>query len=210
MNRITINLGLILATIALVFGSNSAVILALPNQISSTNTSNKSSSEGDNGKNDLSAAQLKSCQKHEHVIDNILKRIADRGQKQVDLFSTIASRTEDFYSTKGKTLENYNLFVTNLAANKVAAQTAVNVIKQESADFKCSDNNPKGIASAFKKALKTEISVLRNYRSAVKNFVVAVRTLESSKNSSTSNRSLTPPANALPPNAVPKSNKGSN
>src|SRR6185312_10738407 len=91
-------LGLLSAVLALAVVSSSAVF-ALPSQ-AATN------SNATNGQTRLAAAQLKVCQRRETVITNIMTRIASRGQKQLTLFSTIASRTETFYTDKGKTLSN--------------------------------------------------------------------------------------------------------
>src|SRR5688572_5579606 len=58
--------------------------------------------------NKLSDGKLRSCQNRQQAITNILLRIADRGQKQIYLFSTIAQRTENFYADRGLTLSNYD------------------------------------------------------------------------------------------------------
>ena len=127
----------------------------------------------------LDATKLKVCKKRETAINNTLGRIADRGQKHLDLFTTIAERTEKFYVSKGKTLSNYDALVTAVNAKKATAQAAVDTIKADSVTFKCDGTDPKGAAESFKAALKSEISALKEYRTAVKNLIVGVKSVQS-------------------------------
>ncbi len=127
--------------------------------------------------------KLKSCQKHETVINNILSRISDRGQKQLNLFTGIANKTEEFYATKGRTLANYDALVEDVSAKQALAQEAVDSIKTTSVTFKCDGTNPKGVASSFKEALKSEIAALKEYKIAVKNLIKGVKSVQSTETS---------------------------
>jgi hypothetical protein len=111
---------------------------------------------GSQGATRLAAAQLKICLKHEKVITNIMSRLSDRGQKQLTLFTTIATKTENFYTHKGKTLSNYDALLTAMGAKREVAQTTVDNIKATSLNFNCGANDPKGVASTFKDSLKNE------------------------------------------------------
>ena len=135
----------------------------------------------------LAATQLKACQNRERVITGILGRIATRGQKQLDLFSSIATKTEAFYTRKGKTLSNYDTLVANVATQKAAAQTAVTTVKTDSTTFSCTGTDPKGAAASFKTDLKSEIAALQAYRTAVKNLIVGVKSVQSTMTPTTSN-----------------------
>lgn len=131
----------------------------------------------------LTDAKLKVCQKRETAINNIMGRIADRGQKQLDLFTAIATKTEKFYTDKGKTLSNYDNLLADVAAKKDAAQTAVDAVKGDSVTFKCGGNDPKGAAASFKKVLKSEIDALKDYKTSVKNLIVGVKSVQGSTTS---------------------------
>ncbi len=135
----------------------------------------------------LAETKLKVCQNREKAIDNIMKRIAERGQKHIDLFSTIATRTETFYTTKGKTLSNYDALVAAVDAKKVLAQAAVDKVKGDSVTFKCDGTDPKGAGELFKADLKLEISALKEYRTSVKNLIVGVKSVQGTT-SSTENK----------------------
>jgi phosphotransferase system HPr-like phosphotransfer protein len=141
-------------------------------------TTGQPTNPGSQGETKLASAKLKACQKRETAINNIMSRISDRGQKQLDLFTSIATRTETFYTNKGKTLSNYSTLVADVTAKKDAAQTAVEAVKGDSVTFKCDGTDPKGAVSSFKEALKSEISALKDYKTSVKNLIVGVKSVQ--------------------------------
>lgn len=124
-------------------------------------------------------AKLRACQNREKVINNITSRIADRGQKQLDLFTSIATKTEAFYVNKGKTLSNYDALVADVNAKQAAAATTVAAIKAKSTTFTCNSSDPKAEITSFKDSLKLEIAALKEYKTAVKNLIVGVKSVES-------------------------------
>lgn len=126
----------------------------------------------------LGDAKLKTCQNRERAVTNIMVRLGDRGQKQIDLFNTIAERTEKFYTDKGKALTNYDALVGDVAAKKTAAQSAVSTVKSTSVEFKCDSNDPKGVAATFKERLKAEIVAMKAYKTSVKNLIVGVKSVQ--------------------------------
>lgn len=135
------------------------------------------------GQSHLAAAKLKSCQNRQQAIDNIMARIADRGQKQLTLFSTIATRVETFYTDKGNTLANYDQLVADVNTHQAAAQSVVDTIKSDSTGFSCDSSDPKAFVESFKSSLKTEISVLKDYRTSVKNLIVGVKSVQGTSSS---------------------------
>lgn len=142
-----------------------------------------------NAETHLTTVKLKVCQNREKAITNIMARISDRGQKRVDLFSTIAERTETFYTNKGKTLSSYDSLVADVAAKKADAQTAVNTTKSAAAEFTCDSTNPKGIAATFKTDLHAQNDALKAYKTAVKNLIVGVKSVQGSTTSTDKNSS---------------------
>lgn len=131
--------------------------------------------------------KLKACQKRENAINNIMSRLADRGTKQLDLFTKISERTQAFYASKGKTLSNYDTLLADVTAKKTAAQTAVATVKSASTEFKCDGTNPKGTMSTFKSALKLEIEALKAYKTSVKNLIVGVKSVQGTTTSAGNN-----------------------
>ena len=119
------------------------------------------------------------CERRQKNLTRIMTRIADRGDKQIALFSTIAERTQAFYETKGKTLANYDELVADVAAKKEAAQTAVTKIADDAESLDCSAEDPKAAVTLFKESLKAEIAALKEYKTSVKNLIVGVKSVQS-------------------------------
>jgi hypothetical protein len=133
----------ILGVPALALGAPNSYANAQATQNSTTTTTGRSTDPGSQAadkktaaRTKLADAKLKSCQNREKAINNIMSRIADRGQKQLDLFSSIATKTETFYTDKGKVLSNYDNLVADVTAKKDAAQTAVEAVKANNVTFK--------------------------------------------------------------------------
>lgn len=133
----------------------------------------------------LQDAQLKRCEAQQKAITNIMGHIADRGQNQLDLFTTIATRVENFYTEKGKTLSNYDSLVADVNAKKAAALTVVSNVKNADTTFNCSGDDPHGVISGFKTSLQQEISALKEYRTSIKNLIVGVKSVQSTETSNT-------------------------
>jgi len=127
----------------------------------------------------LTAVKLDVCQKRETEITNIMSRMGDRGQKQLDLFAGIATRADNFYVEKGKTLSNYEVLVTDVNNKKATAQLAVNAVKAATPSFKCDGDNPKATATSFKGIVKIQIEVLNAYKQSVKNLIVGIKSVQS-------------------------------
>jgi hypothetical protein len=195
MRKLFYKIGLLGTALAFVVVSG-GVAVALPSQAavharatdvasttdthdSSTASSHKPTTTGQaNGQAHLVAAQLKSCQNRQKAITNIMARISDRGQKQLTLFGTIATRVEAFYTDKGKTLSNYDALVADVNAKAATAQIAVNATNSAGSGFSCDGTNPKGFVSLFQASLKSEISALQDYRTSVKNLTVGVKSVQ--------------------------------
>ncbi len=123
----------------------------------------------------LTEAKLSVCLKHEAVIGNIVARMGDRGTKQLDVFTKIAERTEAFYKKSGKELANYDALVAEVTAKKDAAQAALPTML---VTFKCDGTDPKGVASGFKTSRTNLITALKEYKTAVKNLIVGVKSVQ--------------------------------
>lgn len=177
MRRHITKLGLISSGLALAVVSGSTVF-AMPPHASvhaqvSYGFNNNASNQAAAGQAHLAAAQLKACQNRETAINNIMSRIDTRAQNQLTLFSTIATRVENFYTSKGKSASNYAALTGAIDAAKTQAQADLSSL-QGNSTFSCTANNPKETVTAFQSYLKTEITDLQNYRTAVKNLIVAV------------------------------------
>lgn len=126
----------------------------------------------------LDDARLRACENRQKAIVNIMARLSDRGQKQLELFTAIAERTQQFYASTGRNAANYDALVADVAAKRTAAQAAVSTVTDAGAKFACDAEDPKGIATTFRDSLKAEIDALKAYKTAVKNLIVGVKSAQ--------------------------------
>jgi hypothetical protein len=87
----------------------------------------------------LQETKQKKCLEKQADINNRLKKIAERGQKQLNLFSNIATKTETFYTNKNLNVSNYDTLVSAINDKKAAAQATVDKITSDSTTFTCDD-----------------------------------------------------------------------
>lgn len=127
----------------------------------------------------LSGARLKTCQARQEAITKIMKDAAQHGTDQITLFSTIATRVEDFYKSKGNVLSNYDQLVSEVNTTQAAAQAAVQTVKTADTQFDCTSANPKATIDVFRAEIKAQNAALEQYRTAVKNLIVGVKSVQS-------------------------------
>lgn len=138
---------------------------------------NAGNTNGTNTNRGLEAAKLRVCQNRQAAIGRILSRMADRAQRQLDVFTTIAERVQVFYARKGRTLANYDALVADANAKKTAVNVQVTALGS-AATFNCNADDPKGLVRAFKDKLRTTNTALKDYRTAVKNLVSGVKSAQ--------------------------------
>lgn len=134
-------------------------------------------------KNRLADTQLKVCEKREAKIQNIMSRVSDRGQKHINLFTTIADRTQTFYAEKGRVLANYDKLVANVEAKKADAQEAVNATDLLGSEFSCDSDDPKAAAAEFRQSVSVRNDALKAYKTAVKDLIVGVKSVQGATSS---------------------------
>lgn len=137
----------------------------------------------------LEGIKLRTCENRERVINNMLDRIAKRGERRLNVYNAIAERVQEFYTKKGLSLSNYAELVADVDAKKAAARTLVDQIKAEEVDFTCDGLDPRGAAASFKEDLKAEIKALHDYQQSIKDLIVAVKTAISESNQNNSDGS---------------------
>jgi len=137
----------------------------------------------------LSQATLTACQAKEDRINKRMEQLEDLAANMFQKFDAIALRVEEYYASKvvssGKTVENYNSLVADIEAKKVLVQTNLSSAKSNAGSFSCSGNDPKGQLTQFRVDMQTVKKSLKDYRTAIKNLIVAVRSVtgETQRNS---------------------------
>lgn len=132
----------------------------------------------------LDETRLKTCQNREKTINGIMSRISSRGNKHLGVINKISERVQAFYKEKDLTAVNYDALVAAVNTAKTSAEAKLAAIKSSSVEFKCDGSDPKGAGQQFKDNLKLEISALKEYKTAVKNLIVVVKSANSASEGS--------------------------
>ncbi|MDO8551735.1 MAG: hypothetical protein Q7S03_03610 [bacterium] len=124
-------------------------------------------------------AKLRACKTKEDATKRMMLSLQALVNKMFNNFSAIALRVETFYTTKvvaaGKTVPNYAALVADIDTQKAAVQTAVTKAQTDVDGFSCESGNPKTILKQYHGDMQAVKRALQNYRKAIKNLIVAVR-----------------------------------
>jgi hypothetical protein len=137
-------------------------------------------------------ALARACQAREAAVKKQLEQLVKLATNMQEVFDRHTQSVEDYYSNtvlpSGKTVSNYTTLVNDISTKKTAVQAAVTKAQSDVAAFSCEGTNPKESVAIFRKDMQAVKQALKNYRTSVKNLVVAVhrvaQVLESPKPSS--------------------------
>lgn len=123
----------------------------------------------------LDEARKKVCEKRSERIVSIMKKASEMGQRHLNVFTKISERVQAFYAEKKLNAANYDALKTAADAKKTAAETAITDVKN-TVTFDCNGENPSGTAEQFRAKIQAMHTALKEYRTAVKNLLVEVKT----------------------------------
>jgi hypothetical protein len=171
--------------------------------------------KNENDKNSSSEGKLKSCQSKEKSVKKRLDQLIKLVVKMEGKFDAITLRIQNFYTTKvvpgGKTIPNYDALVADIATKKASVQTALSNVQNGSTNFSCTAEDPKGQLNKFKLEMQNVKKTLHDYRTSIKNLIIAIHTLvgdaeESPEPDETHKPKSTPTVTPIPsvtPDATP-------
>ena len=83
-----------------------------------------------------------------------------------------------FEVPKGKIVTNYDNLIADIQTKRATVTTALDIAKQDAVNIDCSNSNPKTLISKFKQDMQSVKRALKDFRFAVRNLIVAVRSLQ--------------------------------
>lgn len=144
-------------------------------------SSRPSSSPRVEGEDRLEDKRLKFCENHQEEIKNRFGHLGNLVSLMFGKFDAIAKSVEDYYNNKlvpsGKTLSNYDALVVEIATKRAAVETALANTESDITDFSCTADNPKGQIRQYRIDMQTVKKALHEYRTSIKNLIVATRTI---------------------------------
>lgn len=129
----------------------------------------------------LTEAKLKACQAREDSIKKRGDQLTKMATNMLEKFDAIEKRVQEHYTSKvvpsGKTVSNYDTLVAEIQTKKTVVQTALTTAQTNATSFTCTGNDPKGQITQFRDDMKAVRSALKDYRTSIKNLIVAVRSV---------------------------------
>ncbi len=154
-------------------GSNSTVAHGQPTTQVSAQANSHATNAQTNGQTYSSKGKAIACQNRQNAVKTIISRLDTRISNQMSLFTAIAGRVENFYSKSNNKVANYSQLLANISTTSSVLRTEYTTL-QTNSTFSCSFSHPKAIVDSFLGDLKTTLSDLKAYKTAVQNLIVVV------------------------------------
>lgn len=124
-------------------------------------------------------ANVRACQAKENAVKQRSLQLAKLAADTETRFDTIAARVENFYAStatvSGHTVANYSVLAADIAIKKASVSAMLAVVTADATNFSCTNNGPKGQLMKFQTDMRAVKEALKNYRTSIKNLIVAVR-----------------------------------
>lgn len=138
------------------------------------------------------SGRLRVCQVHELVIKNRSMNLTRRANDTIDVFDKIAKRVEDFYTNKvlpgGTTVSNYSSLVADIQTKEALVKTDLQIAQNDANSFNCNNSDPKGQLTTFRQDMQKVIDALKDFRTSIRNLIVAVHGAVGDRSASASAR----------------------
>ena len=129
----------------------------------------------------LTEAKLRACQAREDAIKKRASYLTQLATNMESNFDKHTQRVEEYYTSKvvpsGKTVANYDSLVADIQTKKTAVQAALTTAQNDANNFSCAGNDPKAQLTQFRKDMQAVKKALKDYRTSIKNLIVAVRSV---------------------------------
>jgi hypothetical protein len=124
-------------------------------------------------KTKLTDTRLKACEKRQTAINRVAKNSSTQANKHLGTFQKIEARVKEFYASKNLTVENYDALVATVDEKEASATAAIKVAGETTFDCATTDSAQPG--GVIKGLVQSQHQALKEYRTAIKNLIVAVK-----------------------------------
>lgn len=149
----------------------------------------------------LDKDKLHICEHLQNAIENRSEGMSKMSSQIGTHITNIATRVEQFYTNvvvpAGETVPNYSTLVANIQTQKAVVDAAVTAAQTDMTNFTCSGDNPKGQLILFKNDMLKVIAALKDYRTSVKNLIVAVAQVAETLPTPTEKSETTEPSSSV-------------
>ena len=173
-----------IAISVLMLASNVSVF-AKPAQLPATANERAQTAQANKEKEVKSQAQAsdtakeRACENRENAIKKRSDQLIRFTNNQFRVFTSIADRVKTYYTDivipSGVMVENYNDLVEEIANKQATVSAELDKATAEYKEFTCSSEKPGSQISAFRTGMQAVKQALKDYRTSIKNLIVAVR-----------------------------------
>lgn len=121
----------------------------------------------------LATKRLEVCEKRQTKINDIISRGATQNNKQLGVFQKIEAKVLQFATNKNITSESIDAAAAVADEKEAAAIVAIEA--SQTTSFDCHTTNGANPGSVIKQTMTSRHAALKEYRTAVKNLIVAVK-----------------------------------
>lgn len=123
----------------------------------------------------LAAVKQKVCETHQTAINNAMNDIRKASQNQFDRITKAYTTAKTYYGQHTVTVSNYDTLNAQVTSTQAAAQAALDALAT-SVPLSCTSDGPKAQIQDFRNKRLDKVSAFEAYRTAVKNYISAIRT----------------------------------
>lgn len=126
----------------------------------------------------VSEARMRACEARQDAVTNRMTSLVRFSNNMLEKFNAISLRVQQFYTDKvlptGATVANYDALLSDVADKKAVVETAIAAAQADVSDFSCDDGDIRDQYSTFRQNMQAVKQALHDYRTAIKNLIVAV------------------------------------
>lgn len=115
------------------------------------------------------------CRAVEENAVNHMGRLADFTERQLELFSTIAERVDEFYQQNELQAEGYDEHMDNIESLTADAESLTDELRESTDSFECGQENVSQHIGDFRTSLQESKNSLESLRQAVREQILLVK-----------------------------------
>lgn len=135
--------------------------------------------ERSSGKEHTTAERQQACEARQASIDTRVSNYATAAQKHLTAFDGVFTKVQAFYTSNGLSVSNYDTLVATATNKQTLAQQAVAALAALNVKIDCTQADPAQSVATVKAAVSGARTALQDYRSAIKDLIVAIKGVSS-------------------------------
>lgn len=123
----------------------------------------------------LKQKRIEQCVAKSEGVNTALQKITENRQRIFNRLSELSDKVQAFVTNKKLVVANYDQLIANLSTRKTTAEASINQVQAVNT-LNCNDvRTPKDQLQTFRDKRKGSVDALKEYRTAVKKLILAVK-----------------------------------